>query len=892
VTIRNLPAIFAPQSVAVIGATERPGSIGRVLMENLVGAGFTGRILPVNPQRATVLGLAAYPDVASLPIAADLAVIATPAATVPALVGELAARGTRGAVIISAGFGAHGRALERAVLDAARPALLRIVGPNTLGIAVPQIGLNASFAHLAPARGDLAFLAQSGAIATSVLDWAFARGIGFSHLVALGDMADVDFGDLLDYLANDAGTRAILLYVEAVRSARKFMSAARAAARMKPVIVVKGGRHAQSATAAASHTGRLAGPDAEYDTAFRRAGMLRVATLHELFDAVETLARARVPRGRRLAIVTNGGGLGVLAADALLEQGGELAALGAATIEQLGAFLPAAWSHGNPVDIVGDATPERYAQALDLVLRDPACDAALVLHCPTAISTGLDTARAVALAVARHPQSTVLTSWLGEHTARISRAELEQQRIPTYGTPEEAVNAFMQMVDYRHNQELLLQTPPSLPELFSPDTAAVRQVVEPAARERREWLTDAEARAVLRAYGVPVVVPVVVASPQEAAAAAARIGGPVALKIVASGGLHKSDVGGVILNLSGARAVEAAASAMLERVRSARPELVLHGFTVEPMVETANGLELIIGATSGGDFGPVILFGEGGTAVEVTADTAMQLPPLNLRLAHELIARTRVARKMRGYRNKPAVDVGAVALTLTRIAQLVIDTPELLEIDINPLLATPAGLCALDARIKIAPEGAAPRAPLAIRPYPKELEERVVLADGRTFVLRPILPEDEPALLAGFARLSAEEIRARFFVPMKTLPHLTAARFTQIDYDREMALVLADAGVPGKADIHAVVRLIADPDNRSAEFAIIVEGGLTGLGLGTLLMRKLIDYGRSRGLQELVAEVLADNAAMRSLARSLGFTETPLAADARVVRVALALDSA
>ena len=890
-TIRNLEAVFAPRSVAVIGATERPASVGRVLMENLTSAGFDGPIVPVNPARASVLGLPAYPDVRRMPFAPDLAVIATPAATVPVLLAGLAERGTRGVVIISAGFAAAAPALRQAVLDAARPQLVRIVGPNTLGIAVPKIGLNASFAHLTPARGELAFLAQSGAVATSVLDWAFARGIGFSHVVALGDMWDVDFGDMLDYLANDGGTRAILLYVEAVQHARKFMSAARAAARMKPVIVVKSGRHAQSASAAASHTGRLAGPDAEYDAAFRRAGMLRVATLEELFNAVETLARARPPRGRRLAIITNGGGLGVLAADALLERGGELAVLDAATIERLNAFLPAAWSRGNPVDIVGDADPHRYAQALDVVLRDPACDAALVLHCPTAISTGRDTAHAVARTVAQHPQASVLTSWLGDHTARDARADLTRERIPTYGTPEQAVSAFMQMVDYRRNQELLMQTPPSLPELFTPDTAIVQRILAGAAHEGREWLTDPEARTVLAAYGVPVVAPIAAASPQEAAAAAARLGRPVALKILAAAGLHKSDVGGVILHLADARAVEAAASAMLARVRAAQPDVELRGFTVEPMVDTADGLELIVGASAGGDFGPVIMFGEGGTAVEVTADTAVELPPLNLRLAHELIARTRVARKMRGYRHKPPIDNDAVALTLTRVAQLVIDFAQVLEIDVNPLLATPAGVHALDARIRITRGGVPRAAPLAIRPYPQELETDVTLADGRTFRLRPILPEDEPALAAAFARLSASEIRARFFVPMKTLPHLTAARFTQIDYDREMALVLADAGVPGKADIHAVVRLIADPDNRAAEFAIVVEKALTGLGLGTLLMRRLIDYGRSRGLRELFADVLADNAAMRSLARSLGFVESqPGAAQDHVVRVSLALD--
>lgn len=888
-TIRNLEAVLAPRSVAVVGASEREGSVGRVLMRNM--ASFGGQVLPVNAKRDSVFGARAYPNVESLPYAPDLAVIATPAASVPGIVAALAAAGTRGAVVISAGFGANGRALERAMLEAARPYLLRVVGPNTLGIAVPRIGLNASFAQLDPARGELAFLAQSGAVATSVLDWAHARGIGFSHVIALGDMADVDFGDMLDYLANDPGTRAILMYVEAVTHPRKFMSAARAAAREKPVIVVKSGRHAASAGAAASHTGRLAGPDAEYDAAFRRAGMLRVATLEELFDAVETLANARTPRGGRLTIVTNGGGLGVLAADELLARGGELAEPDSATLARLDEVLPAAWSHGNPIDIVGDATPERYARALDVVLDDPACDAALVLHCPTALSTGVATASAVAQIVAARSKVPVLTSWLGEHTARAAREELARAHVPTYDTPEAAVRAFMQMVDYRRNQATLIEMPPSLPQLFKPDTAAVGEIMREAAAARREWLADPDARRVLAAYGLPIVQPVPAATPAEAGAAAERLGRPVALKILAAGGLHKSDVGGVILHLNGAQAVESAARAMLERVQRTRPQLEVQGFAIEPMVEIEGALELIVGATSGGDFGPVIMFGEGGTAVEITNDTAVELLPLNLRLARALIARTRISRLMRGYRNTPAVDVNAVALMLTRISQLVVDWPQILEIDVNPLVASPAAVIALDARIKVTPDGAARPVPPAIRPYPTELEEDVVMDDGRVFRLRPILPEDEQPLRAAFARLTPEEVRARFFVPMRELPRLTAARFTQIDYDREMAFVLAGPGVPGVAPLHAVVNLVADPDNRAAEFAIIVEHGLSGHGLGTRLTKKLIDYARSRGLHELRADVLADNAAMLALGRSLGFVETRSADPFdRVVRVSLDLD--
>lgn len=883
-SIRNLDALFRPRSVAVIGASERAGSIGRLLVQNLVQAGFAGPITPVNPKHESVQGLRAYPSVADMPSAPDLAIIAIPAAAAPQTVAELARTGTRAAVVISAGFEGNGRGLERALLEAARPGLTRIVGPNTLGIIVPKIGLNASFAHVMPRPGGIAFVAQSGAITTSVLDWAFARGIGFSHLVAIGDMADVDFGDMLDYLANDADTMAVLLYVEAVTSARKFMSAARAAARTKPVIVVKGGRHAQSAGAAASHTGRLAGPDAEYDAAFRRAGMLRVATLDELFAAVETLALARPPRGPRLAIVSNGGGLGVLAADALLDRGGELAALEPQTRAKLDACLPVAWSHGNPVDIVGDATPERYVAAMRAVLDDANVDAVLVLHCPTAVTAGVEAARAVAAVAAERPNATVLTSWLGEHSAHAARVELERRRVPTYGTPEQAAHAFMQMVDYRQNQALLLETPPSLPERFAFDGTAVRQAFAFARAQRREWLTAREMREVLEAYGIRAAAVEEADSPAAAGAAAERLGGRVALKISAPSLVHKSEAGGVVLGLEGHTAVQNAAETMLERVRSSRPDVEIRGFSVERMIEREGGTELIIGASAHGDFGPVVLFGEGGTAVELIADTALELPPLNLRLARALIERTRVARRLHGYRDIARVDVDAIALALVHLSQLIIDFPEIVEVDVNPLLATADGVTALDARLRIAGEGARARQ-LAIRPYPRELEHRIALEDGRQLDLRPILPEDAPALRAGFARLSLEEIRGRFFVPMKELPHVTAARFTQIDYDREMAFVLCDPGPPGSTDLHAVVRLVADPDNRAAEFAIVVEKALAGRGLGHLLMRRLIEYARSRGIGELWGNVLADNTMMRSLCRSLGFAESE--SDGGIVRVRL-----
>lgn len=871
-TTRNLDAVLRPRSVAVIGASERPGSIGRIVMQNLAAAGFAGAILPVNPKHAAVFGLRAYPDVRSLPSAPDLAVVAIPAAGVPAVVAELAARGTRGAVVISAGFGGAGGALEQAMLDAARPALLRIVGPNTLGAIVPGAGLDASFAHVRAAAGGLAFVTQSGAVLTSILDWAVPRGIGFSHLVALGDMADVDFGDMLDYLANDGGTRAILLYIEAITQPRKFMSAARAAARVKPVIVVKGGTHAASAGAAASHTGRLAGPDAEYAAAFRRAGLLRVATLDELFSAVETLALARPPSGRRLAIVTNGGGLGVLAADALLDRGGELAPLDPRTIARLDAELPAAWSHGNPVDIVGDATPERYAAAVRIALDDPNADALLVLYCPTAVTPALDAARAVAAAVAERPAASVLTSWLGEHSARGARAELQARGVPTYDTPEQAVQAFMQMVDHRHNQELLLETPPAAPANAptGADVDAARRALAAAARAGRRWLEPDEVRAVLGAYGIAATAAHVVDSPRAAGEAAERIGGPVALKISSDAISHKSDVGGVVLGLTGGAAVEAAASAMLERVRRLAPGAAIRGFSVEPMVERTGALELIVGAAAHGDFGPVILFGEGGTAVEAIADTALELPPLNLRLARELIGRTRIFRRMRGYRGVPPVDVDAVAHVLLRVSQLLADHAAIVDLDINPLLASASGAVALDARIGIALAGAAERrSRFAIGAYPRELERRLTIG-GRALLLRPILPEDEPALRAAFARLGSGSTRERFFAAAGDLPHAAAARLTQIDYDREMTFVLTAEGAPG-SELLAAARVLADPDGVAARLAIFFDPNIDERAAGHALLERVLGYARSRGLRELGADVPAEAGAMQAVYFALGF---------------------
>ena len=893
-SVRNLDKLFKAESVALIGATDRPGALGAVMLRNLRRASFKGSLQLVSPHHDTIDGLPVHHDVAALPETPDLAVIATPPETVPGLIATLGARGTKAAVVITAGFGElgeRGTALQQAALEAAEPHLLRLIGPNCVGIAVPGIGLDASFAHVAPLPGDLAFVSQSGAMITAVLDWAVARRIGFSHVVSLGDMADVDFGDMLDYLAADPGTRAILLYIEAITHARKFMSAARAAARSKPVLVVKTGRFAEGARAAHSHSGALAGSDAVYDAAFRRAGMLRVDTMAELFDAVETLALTRTQQGDRLAILTNGGGPGVLATDELVALGGTLATLSPATIGKLDQVLPRTWSRGNPVDIIGDAPGRRYADALKILLEDDELDAVLILNCPTALARPADAARAVIDTIAATPPErligrNLLTAWLGERAAAPARRRFAEARIASYDTPDSAVRGFMDRVRYHRNQELLMETPATRPDAFVPDVAAVQAILGAAAGGGPAWLDAEQVAGVLGAYGVPLPASRIAADTADAAAMAAAIGFPVALKIRSPDLSHKSDVGGVVLNLGTPERVRAEAEAMLMRVKAARPEARIDGFLVQQMVKRPGAIELIIGLIVDAVFGPVVMFGEGGTAVELLRDTTLELPPLNAALARAQMARTRVWRLLQGYRNQPAADLDAISTVLVRIAQLAADHPEIRELDINPLLADAAGVIAVDARIHVASPAAPGAERLAISPYPKELESTAMLRDGTRLLLRPVRPEDEPILQDLAAHMNPEDLRLRFFTPMKGLSHQLAARLSQIDYNREMALVarLTDNGMA-----LGVARFSADPDNRRAEFAVAARSDWKGRGLGTLLMNRIIDIARQRGIAEIIGDVLHENEPMLSLARHLGFTLAILPQDPEVVRVTKAL---
>jgi acetyltransferase len=874
-SIRNLEHLFAPRSVAVIGASDRPHSVGATVLLNLLNGGFIGTIYPVNPKHDVLFGHTSYASVAALPAVPDLAIICTPAATVPDIVAELGLAGTRAAIVLTAGMNAidevSGLSLHQAALDAAKPHLLRLLGPNCVGLLVPGIGLNASFAHTDALPGKIAFVSQSGALVTGILDWAKTRGIGFSKFISLGDSADIDFGDVLDYLALDSGTSAILIYMEDVRLARKFMSAARAAARTKPTLILKAGRAPEGARAASSHTGALAGSDAVYDAAIRRAGMLRVFSTEDLFSAVETLARAHRLGGERLAILTNGGGTGVMATDELVCSHGTLATLAPATLARLNEVLPPHWSHANPVDIIGDAPASRYADALKVLLQDEGSDAILLIHAPTAIVPSLEIAN-VLLPLLRESSRNVLACWLGGEAVAQARGIFSNAGIPTFDTPEEAVQAFLQIVHYQRNRDLLMQVPPSTPIGFIPDRTAALLVTGAALAAGREMLSEPEAKQVLAAYGIPVVETRIAANIEEAVHGAEAIGFPVAVKILSPDINHKSDVGGVALDLETPHAVFAAARGMHARLTAFQPEARLHGFSVQAMARRPQSSELIIGMTTDPVFGPVILFGQGGVAVEVMDDHALALPPLNMVLARDMVSRTRVSKLLAGYRNIPPADLDAICRTLVQVAQLVIDIPEITELDINPLLADGAGVIALDARMRLTrPQaGTDPLARLVIRPYPQELEESLEW-DGRAMTVRPIRPQDGPAHEEFFNALAPEDLHFPLFLRVHEMQPSQLARFTQIDYDREMAFIATALTPGGKAETLGVARVVVDPDNVKATCTVVVRSDLKRRGLGQLLMNKLIVYCQKRGTGEIVGETLSQNVPVINLARQFGF---------------------
>jgi len=872
-----LAPLLAPVSVALVGATEREGALGRLVWQNLAAGGLQGTLSAVNPKYREIFGQRCYAHLGELPQPPEAAVFVTPARTLPGLIAEAAAAGVRGAVVLSSGFGEagpEGVVLQESMLAAARPHGLRILGPNCLGVMRTDVGLNATFSPVAALPGGLALVSQSGAICTAILDWARGAGIGFSSVVSLGGAADVDFGEVLDFLVTDAATHAILLYVEGIRDARRYVSALRAAARVKPVIALKVGRYASGSRAASSHTGALVGSDAVFDAALRRAGTVRVKTYTQLFAAARALAGGRLPDGERLAIVTNGGGPGVVAADSAAENGVPLAELSSRTISLLSEKLPSQWSHGNPIDIIGDAPPQRFADAAAAALADPGVDALVAMYSPVAVTGPEAAARAVAQAAAgsRKP---VLAAWLGDINPSRSRAFLEEQGIPNFYTPENAVEAFSFLCAYRRNQVQLMQAPAALgagAREPRPDLVAASAIFEQARAAGRTLLGQDEARSLLAAFGLPVPRSIVAADRDAAVAAARNVGFPAVIKLHSPDITHKSDVGGVRLDLQNAEMVASAFDDMLRHVRALRPQARIDGVVVQPMLRYAHAREVLVGLSTDAVFGPVISFGAGGVAVEAVRDTAVALPPLNAMLARELMARTRMHRLLAGYRDVPAADFEALEAVLLGVSRMACELPWLKEMDLNPVLAHPGGAIVADARVAIdpaRPERADPRyRHMAIHPYPVELEEEITLAGGRVVRLRPIQPEDAEAERRFFERLSERSRYQRFMQYLRELSPQMLARFTQLDYDRELALVAIADG-----ELVAVGRYAPNADARTAEFALVTADEWQGKGLGRALLERLVRAARAAGYEALYGHILGANSDMLDLASRLGFTE-------------------
>lgn len=892
-----LAPFFTPRSVAVIGASEREGSVGRTLLWNLIRHPFGGTVYPVNPRRHSVLGIQAHPSVAAIPEPVDLALIATPAATVPALVAECVAAGVQAAVVLSAGFrevGPDGLALEARLRDAIRGSGLRLLGPNCLGLMNPRLGLNATFAASLAEPGHVGFLSQSGAICTAVLDWSRRQRVGFSAFVSIGSMLDVGWGDLITHLGDDPDTHSIVIYMETVGDARAFLSAAREVALTKPIVVIKGGRTDQAARAAASHTGALAGSDAVLEAAFRRCGVLRVERLSDLFDLAELLAKQpRRPAGKRLTIITNAGGPGVLATDALVLSGGELASLAPETIAALDAALPPHWSHGNPIDVLGDADPERYGRAIEIALADPGSDGLLVILTPQAMTDPEAIARRLR-DLAAGSRKPLVASWMGGEEVAAGEAVLNAAGIATNPYPDAAARLFHTLWRYSDNLRALYETPALLPEaelagtsdVPSP-TALATGILEAARAEGRSLLSEWETKRILSAYGVPVVDTRLATTADAAVAAATAIGYPVVVKLNSPLITHKSEVGGVVVNLQDAAAVRGAYEAMELAIRSTHGEAAFGGVTVQEMVPRDNGLELIVGSSVDPQFGPVILFGAGGTLVEVFRDSAVALPPLNTTLARRLMEQTRIHRALQGVRGQGPADLEGLEQLLVRVSQLVLDHPTIRELDVNPLLVAPRGaarpLVALDARILLVGGAGAVCTAVrpAIRPYPAAYVRGWTLRDGSAVTIRPIRPEDEPLLVAFHRTLSQESVYLRYFHMMSLSARTAHERLIRIcftDYAREMALV-ADRRDPasGEHAVLAVARLSRIHGRNQAEFSMLVSDPHQHQGLGTELLRLLLEIGRDEGLERVTAEVLHENRAMQRVCEKLGFRLRPTA---------------
>ncbi len=875
----SLDAIFSPKNVAVIGASERLGSVGRTILWNLISSPFGGTVFPVNPTRSSVLGIRAYPNVASLPEQVDLAVVVTPAHTVPGVIEECVAAGIKGAIIISAGFkerGPEGAELERQILATARAADMRIVGPNCLGVMRPLSGLNATFASAMARPGNVGFISQSGALCTAVLDWSFKENVGFSAFISIGSMLDVGWGDLIDYLGRDPNTRSIVIYMESVGDARAFLSAAREVALRKPIIIIKAGRTEAAAHAAASHTGSLTGSDEVLEAAFRRCGVLRVDRISDVFYMAEVLAKQPRPKGSRLTIVTNAGGPGVLATDALITGGGELTQLTDKTMQALNDILPAHWSHGNPVDILGDAGPDLYAKSLDIVAQDPNSDGLLVILTPQAMSDPTQTAEAVR-ALGKIEGKPLLASWMGGPDVAAGEAILNRSNIPSFTFPDTAVHMFNYMWHYNYNLRSLYETPmlPVDSAHETPDRGQVERILQQARESNRTILTEYESKQVLAAYYVPTAATVLASDADAAVTAAGQIGYPVVLKLNSETITHKTDVGGVQLNLANADAVRAA----FERIKTSVGEKVgaqhFQGVTVQPMLKL-EGYELIVGSSIDPQFGPVLLFGTGGTLVEVFKDRALALPPLNTTLAQRMMEQTKIYRALRGVRGRTAVDLPDLLKVMVRFSQLVVENPWIKEIDINPLMASPEGVIALDARVVLhdpsTPEDKLPRP--AILPYPTQYVGQWTTKQGISTTIRPIRAEDEPLIAKFHETLSERTVYMRYLQAMKLsqrTAHERLSRLSFIDYARELALVALrnnpDTGEPEVMGIGRLSRRHGD----QAEFALLVSDAFQHQGIGTELLMRLMQVGHDEHICTIYGFVLDENREMIRLLETLGF---------------------
>ena len=890
-----LTNLFKPNSVAVFGASERPESVGGNAFHNLLTAGFKGDIYPINPKHERVQNQVCYANIGELPKVPDLAVIATPAKSIPAIIQACGEAGVSNAVILSAGFeDKAGKVLQQKMTETARTYGMRLIGPNCLGIIRPDIGLNATFSKNQALPGSLALVSQSGAICTAVLDWAEANGVGFSQVVSTGDAADIDFGEILDFLALDPKTKSILLYIEGISESRQFMSGLKAAARMKPVILLKSGRMPEGSKAAVSHTGALVGGDDVFSAAIERSGAVRAQSISQLFAAAKSLSQNIQIKSNRLAILTNGGGPGVMATDRAAELGLKLPELSADSIKQLNAFLPEHWSHGNPIDILGDATGDRYTQALKVCQEDDQFDGTLIILTPQAMSDPSGIAQSIIDYIEQADNDKpIFTAWLGESLVSDARKLFSHANIPTFRTPEAAVEAFSFISTYHQNQALLMQTPATADQCCQPsDAAGARIIIDSVLAEHRTLLSSAETRAIMNAFGVPITPAVEVNSATSAMVAAESMGFPVSLKINSPDLTHKSDVGGVKLNLHSVQEVRSEFTKMIERITKEQPNATISGVTVEPMFKRPHSRELLVGVMRDPVFGPAITFGSGGTAVEVIQDRSIALPPLNHFLANKMIENTKVAKMLKAFRGMPAVHHEAIINTLLRISDMVAQLPEIQELDINPLFADEQGVMAVDARItvKSLPANHKPYQHMAIHPYPSELIQNIETPKGLALQIRPIRPEDAELELDFVKNLSQRSRYLRFMNSMQTLTPKMLSRFTQIDYDREMAFIATTQDEQGKPIEIGVTRYTTNPDGKTCEMAIVVRDDYQHKGVASALLNSLIEHAQLKGLSKMEGEVLSENSSMLSLLKQFDFKLKTMAEDRNIIQIELNLD--